>query len=293
MAGGSWRVRPAAPLSPRRRGPAIVRPARHRSDAREATGRSRRRPLSIWQDIGRVVSRVSGDAFSNVVEAVRTVFAGDRKTRRKVAFSIAIIALSAKMAKADGIVTPEEVRAFQEVFHVPEREFNNVSRLYNLARQDVAGYESYARQVRSLFPGEEPSDEEVLLDVLDALFHIAKADGVLHDDEVAFLRNAAATFGFDDLAFERVRARHVAGEEGDPFAVLGADASMPYDEIKALYRRHVAENHPDRLIARGMPEEFVQVAVDRTAALNDAWAAIDALHEGGSSAGGNEAATLR
>ena len=234
--------------------------------------------MSIWRDIGAVVARVSGGAFSSVVEAVRTVFEGDRKTRRKVAFSIAIIALSAKMAKADGIVTPEEVRAFQEVFHVPEREFSNVSRLYNLARQDVAGYESYARQVRSLFPGEEAADEEVLLDVLDALFHIAKADSVLHDDEVVFLRNTAATFGFDELAFERVRARHVEGEDGDPFAVLGADPSMPHEEIKALYRRHVAENHPDRLIARDVPEEFVQVAVDRTAALNDAWARVDAMH---------------
>lgn len=247
--------------------------------------------MSIWRQIGEIVARASGSAFSGVVEAVRTLFEGDAVTRRKVAFSIAIIALSAKMAKADGIVTPEEVRAFQEVFHVPDAEFSNVSRLYNLARQDVAGYESYARQVRSLFPGEEPGDEEVLLDVLDALFHIAKADSVLHDDEVMFLRNTAETFGFDALAFERLRARHVEGEEGDPFAVLGADPAMPYDDLKRLYRRRVAENHPDRLIARGMPEEFVSVAVDRTAALNDAWARIDALHA--EAAGGGNASLTK
>ena len=209
---------------------------------------------------------------------MKTVFAGDARTRRRVAFSVAIIALSAKMAKADGIVTPEEVRAFQDVFQVPEREFDNVARLYNLARQDVTGYDAYARQVRSLFPGESPTDEEVLLDVLDALFHIAKADSVLHDDEIVFLQTISDTFGFDRLTFERVRARHVMGGEGDPFAVLGADPSMPFENIRALYRRHVAENHPDRLIARGMPEEFVNVAADRTAALNDAWARIEKLH---------------
>ena len=238
--------------------------------------------MSVWHGIATVFSRVSHsatDAFAAVVEAVRTTFEGDAATRRQVAFSIALIALSAKMAKADGIVTQDEVRAFQEVFAVPEEEFANVQRLYNLARTDVTGFDAYARQVRSLFPGDGADDEAVLQDVLDALFHIAKADSVVHEDELAFLQDVAVTFGFDALAFERVRARHVSGGESDPFAVLGASPDTEYGALRRLYLQQVAENHPDRLLARGVPEEFLRVANDRTAALNDAWAAIEAMHE--------------
>ena len=238
--------------------------------------------MSVWRDISKVFARGSQSAtgaFAAIVEAVRTTFEGDAATRRQVAFSIAIIALSAKMAKADGIVTEDEVRAFQEIFEVPEHEFANVQRLYNLARRDVTGFDAYARQVRSLFPGDGADDEAVLLDVLDALFHIAKADSVVHDDELEFLEHVAETFGFDRVGFERVRARHVAGGTGDPFVVLGASPAMTYGELRRLYLRQVAENHPDRLIARGVPEEFLNVANDRTASLNDAWATIEAMHE--------------
>ena len=237
--------------------------------------------MSVWRDIATVFARASsgaGDMLAGLVEAVRTVFEGDEATRRQVAFSIAIIALSAKMAKADGIVTDDEVRAFQDVFEVPEHEFANVQRLYNLARRDVTGFDSYARQVRSLFPGEGADDEAVLQDVLDALFHIAKADTVLHENELAFLEDVSATFGFDRLAFERIKARHAMGGEGDPFAVLGASADMDYRDVRRLYLRQVAENHPDRLLARGVPPEFINVANDRTAALNDAWASVEKLY---------------
>ena len=237
--------------------------------------------MSVWNDVATVVGRLGGgtqEAFASLVEALKTAFAGDRTTRRRVAFSIALIALSAKMAKADGIVTPDEVRAFQEVFTVPEEEFGHVRRLYNLAREDVAGYDQYAQQVRTLFPGDGPEDAEVLGDVLDALFHIAKADGVLHEREMAFLRDVADTFAFDELAWQRLSSRHVDGGRGDPFAVLGGSPDMDLKALRRLYLRGVRENHPDRLLARGVPEEFLRVASDRTAALNEAWSKVQRLH---------------
>ena len=108
--------------------------------------------MSIWSRIGEFVSRLSTSGFgvSDVVEAVRTFFAGDPELRRKVAFSIAMIALSAKMAKADGIVTQDEVRAFQQIFAIPADEARNVARLYDLAQQDIAGFEQYAEKMARL-----------------------------------------------------------------------------------------------------------------------------------------------
>src|SRR4029079_14072011 len=148
--------------------------------------------MSIWFRIGEFVSRLktSGYGVADVVEAVRTFFIGDPELRRKVAFSIAMIALSAKMAKADGIVTQDEVRAFQEIFAIPAQEARNVARLYDLAQQDTAGFDSDGvRMARRCGSGRENC--AMLSDSLDGLFHIAKADGVLHDGEVAFLKRIA------------------------------------------------------------------------------------------------------
>ena len=140
--------------------------------------------MSVWSLISDSLSSVVSGAYSTLVEALRTVFEGEPEKRRAVSFSVAIIALSAKMAKADGVVTVDEVDAFRQLFDIPEREAGNVARVYNLAKQDVTGYHAYARQIRGLFP----DDDAVLRDVLDGLFHIAKADGVIHENERALLR---------------------------------------------------------------------------------------------------------
>ncbi len=234
--------------------------------------------MSIWSDISRFLSTIATDAFAAVIEGVRTFFEGNAETRKKVSFSIAIIALSAKMAKADGVVTNNEIKAFREIFQVPPEEFDNVARLYNLAKQDIAGYDYYAAQVRTLFPGDDETDEDVLHDVIDALFHIAKADGVVHENELLFLEDIAVQFGFSAGDFESVKNRHMLPEKANPFTILDADPDWDFDRLRAQYRKRVSESHPDRLIARGVPEEFVVIANDRLAAINNAWDAILVLH---------------
>jgi DnaJ like chaperone protein len=234
--------------------------------------------MSIWSDISLYLATIAADALSTVLESVRTVFAGDFETRKRVAFSIALIALSAKMAKADGVVTEDEVNAFREVFKVPPQEVENVSRLYNLAKQDVAGFDSYGAQVKALFPGTHPSDNDILQDVLDALFHIAKADGLLHENEVLFLDELAVVFGFEAVQYERIKMRHMHSRNANPYTILEADPEWDFSRLKSHYRKRVADSHPDRLIARGVPSEFVVIATERLAALNGAWEAIEAIH---------------
>lgn len=226
--------------------------------------------MSVWSRLAEFVSSTAADAFSTVIERVRTVFEGDPQTRRQVAFSIAMIALSAKMAKADGVVTQDEVSAFQEIFEVPEKDARHVARLYNLAKSDVAGFVAYARQVRDLFPG----DDAIMEDVMDGLFHIAKADGLMHDRETEFLEQVADALGIGDPAWERIRLRHVHPGEGDPYRVLGAERDWDGEKLRAQYRSLVRENHPDRMIARGVPPEFVAIANDRLAEINRAWEAV-------------------
>jgi len=230
--------------------------------------------MSFWARLLEIVGDTASDAISRVIEAVRTLFEGDPETRRKVAFSVAMIALSAKMAKADGIVSHAEVRAFRDIFAIPPDEETNVARLYNLAKQDVAGFEHYAARLATLCNN---GDRNCLLleDILDGLFHIAKAEGAVHEKELAFLHRVAEIFRIDEDHFRRIMARHVFIDGFDPYLVLGVTRETDLGEIKRRYRLAIAENHPDRLIARGVPEEFITIATDRTAKLNAAYEAIE------------------
>lgn len=226
--------------------------------------------MTVLARLSELLSRASSGALSTLVEAVRTAFQGDPQLRRRVAFSIALIALSAKMAKADGIVSADEVRAFHEIFSVPREEMRNVRRLYDLAKQDVAGFEAYARQMAGLC-GSGKANCPMLEDIIDGLFHIAKADGVVHSRELDYLRRVAHIFGFDDHDFERIRAGHLGPDKADPYEILGVSRDMTDAEIKSAWRAQIRENHPDRLIAKGMPAEFVNIATEKIATINAAY----------------------
>jgi DnaJ like chaperone protein len=190
---------------------------------------------------------------------------------RDAAFTLALIALSAKMAIADGAVTASEVRAFNATVEIAKGNEPQVERLFNLAKQDVAGYDAYARKVARFFS----DTPETLEHVLDSLFFIATADGLVHEAELDYLRDVSVIFGFDDARFEQIAAQHVVLEEGvDPYTVLGLTHDAPPEEVRRVYRMLVAEHHPDRLIAKGVPEELVDVATARMSAINLAYQAI-------------------
>lgn len=230
--------------------------------------------MSIW---GKLAGAAAGLAVGGPLGALAGGLAGhiffdhesseDAALSRQMAFTVGIIALGAKMAKADGHVTADEVHAFKEVFVIPENDAHNVARIFNLARQDVAGFDSYARQLSSLFA----DDRETLRDVLDGLFHIAKADAVIHPDEERFLAEVARHFGFSEVEFQSIRARHVIDGGSDPYQALGVDPQVSDDDLKAHYRRLVKEHHPDRLAARGIPQEFAATATKKIAAINEAY----------------------
>jgi DnaJ like chaperone protein len=188
---------------------------------------------------------------------------------QQIAFTIGVIALGAKMAKADGRVTPEEIRAFREVFQIPPEEMKNVGRLFDQARRDAQGYEPYARQLGRLFQ-QHPA---VLEQLMDGLFHIARADGKVGAEELLYLESVARLFGLSDRAWLRIKAANLGSEveTTDPYAILGVTDSDDEAAVKARHRKLVLEHHPDRLVASGMPPEFVAVAEDKLAKINAAY----------------------
>lgn len=221
--------------------------------------------MSLWSKIADAIAALAnGEPLSEVFDKLRT------PPERTVAFAIAVIALGAKMAKADGQVTRNEVRAFREVFHIPKSEEQNAAKVFNLARQDVAGFEDYAVRITGMF-GQERGP---LCDLLEGLFFIAVADGNYAEPEDTFLRRVAEIFGVGEREFRTVRTRFVPDADPDPYDVLGVDPGADMDTIREAWRRAVRESHPDRMIARGVPEEAMKLAERRLVAVNRAWEEI-------------------
>lgn len=222
--------------------------------------------MSIWSRISDALSSLAkGESLSDVFSHLRT------PPERSAGFAIAVIALGAKMAKADGQVTRDEVSAFREVFTIPQAEEKNAARLFNLARTDVAGFELYAQRIATMFGPDDPA----LSDLMEGLFHIALADGEYHPAENEYLQHVAEIFGISAQKFTALRSRLVPDAHPDPYQVLGVTADAPVDEIRAAWRRLVRDSHPDRMIARGVPEEAVKLAEKRLIAINAAWKDIN------------------
>jgi len=224
-----------------------------------------------WKTITQTIGLGQGGGVRAVLESLCATLGLDRLSRASsqrtsVAFTIAVISLCAKLSKADGVSTFLEAQAFEQIYQVPPEERANVEHLYRIAKQDVAGYDAYADKVARLL-ADQP---ELKRDVLEALFHIAAADGVFHGAEDAYLEDVARRFGFTEAEYRSIRAMFVRDPD-DPYTVLGISPDAPDDEIKEHYRRLVRENHPDTLMAHGVPEEFVCVANRKVAALNAAY----------------------
>jgi DnaJ like chaperone protein len=226
--------------------------------------------MSVWQKISGIAGAV-GDAGGGLLGELAHVFGPDRGSQpeRDVTFTIGVIALSAKMAKADGIVSPLEVDAFKRLFQAAPEEAQNVKRIFHLAKQDIAGYESYADEMAALLK----DNKKLLQDVLEGLLHVATADSVLHPKEDRFLADVARRFGFSPSEYRFFRARFVK-DNSNPYDVLRLSPQAADEEIKLQSRKLVSDNHPDKLMGRGVPPEFVEIATRNLAAINAAYDTI-------------------
>ena len=186
---------------------------------------------------------------------------------RQIGFTIGVIALGAKMARVDGSVSDVEVAAFRDFFQVPAGEEANVQRFFDQAKRDASGFEVYARQVAALFP----DAPEILENVIEGLFSIARADGTIDAAEADYLAKVAGIFDLPSARFERARAAATGVMECEPCVVLGIDPLATDEQIREAWLRQVRANHPDRLIAQGLPEEAIVMANRKLALINDAY----------------------
>ena len=237
--------------------------------------------MSIW---GRVIGGAAGFALGGPIGAILGVMAGgafDKRSKSRSSFNfnrinnnqkqqiftLSFIILSAKLAKSDGQVTDDEIRAFKEKFKVPKSEMNKVAKIFNEAKKDTYSYKQIANQVGDLF-----STNKVLLEeLLNNLFYIAASDGNISLSEVDLLRSIAKSFKFTEKDFQRIFQANIKNNDSDPFKILGVNRSSNNSEIRKKWIKLNKEHHPDNLIAKGMPKEFIKQSNKELAAINIAY----------------------
>ncbi len=181
-------------------------------------------------------------------------------------FAIKVIALGAKMAKADGVVTPDEIVAFKEYFQIPKSEVKNVAKVYNMAKQDVLGYEEYARQLVKL----SGNDRQVLESILDGLFYIANADQILHPQEQEFLHKVALIFGLSEADFTYLLGYHSKALENNPYGILGVKPDISDEALEKHHKALVKKYHPDILAGKGLSKTLIDEREKKLAYINAA-----------------------
>ncbi|MBS0232397.1 MAG: DnaJ family molecular chaperone [Proteobacteria bacterium] len=224
-----------------------------------------------WQFLKNAVVAYGGSLRSGL-DHIKEAFGFEgvqTPAQSRVAFTIAVVALAAKMSKADGVSLPIEAEAFKRQFKVPESECAHVRKLYELASQDVAGYETYAAQIARILDGQP----DIKISVLECLFHVASADGILHPDEDRYLARVAEIFGLSTAEFRCVRRSFVIDADS-PYEILHISPLASDTEIKARYRELVKSHHPDALVSKGVPQEFLAGAERRLAAITAAYEEI-------------------
>ena len=232
--------------------------------------------MTIW---GKIIGSATGFAFGGPIGALLGGAAGhaidkfkikqklpEELALKQIGFTIGVIVLSAKMAKADGKVTKSEIKAFKQKVKVPDNEIKNVARLWDQAKKTTDGFEVYAKQISNLFE----KNSSVLEELLNLLVIIAEADGKITNLEKLYLKEVSNIFGFSEQDFERI-CSSTLNKVPDPYQTLGVSKDTPLEEIKNKWKKLAIKHHPDRLIAQGIPQDIIETNTYRLKEINNAW----------------------
>ena len=238
--------------------------------------------MSIW---GSLLGGVIGFSFGGPFGALLGSFLGGKISRlsssKKISgqqnaqevFALSLIILSAKLSKADGHVSKEELIAVKEKLQIPDSEIDQVAQIFNKAKDESTGYEPYAKQIAEIFKG----NINVLEEVINILFYIAEADGHVSNDEEDMIANIAYIFGLSQKQYQSIKESRKSSDKLNPYIVL---ESQPTDDLQIIRKKYIKlskEHHPDLLMSKGVPVEVINESKNKMRAINAAWDQIQKL----------------
>jgi DnaJ like chaperone protein len=238
--------------------------------------------MSIW---GSLLGGVIGFSFGGPFGALLGSFLGGKISRlsssKKISvqqnaqevFALSLIILSAKLSKADGHVSKEELIAVKEKLQIPDSEIDQVAQIFNKAKDESTGYEPYAKQIAEIFKG----NINVLEEVINILFYIAEADGHVSSDEEDMIANIAYIFGLSQKQYQSIKESRKSSDKLNPYIVL---ESQPTDDLQIIRKKYIKlskEHHPDLLMSKGVPVEVINESKNKMRAINAAWDQVQKL----------------
>ena len=188
-------------------------------------------------------------------------------------FALSLIVLSAKLSKADGQVSREELIAVKDKLKIPENELDQVGKIFNKAKEESQGYEPYAQQIAQIYRG----NLNVLEEVINVLFYIAEADGNVSKSELKMIESISNIFGLSQTQFESIKESRKSSEKSNPYIVLESNPNEDIQTIRKKYIKLSKEHHPDLLISKGVPKEVIEESKKKMRAINSAWDQIQKL----------------
>ena len=225
--------------------------------------------FSLGGPFGALLGSFLGGKISNISSS--NTFASQQNSQQ--IFALSLIILSAKLSKADGRVSKEELIAVKDKLQIPDSEIDQVAKIFNKAKDESTGYEPYAKQISEIFKG----NQNVLEEVINILFYIAEADGHVSNEEESMIANIAFIFGLSQNQYESIKESRKASDKLNPYIVL---ESQPTDDLKSIRKKYIKlskEHHPDLLISKGVPSEVINESKNKMRAINAAWDQIQKL----------------
>ena len=188
-------------------------------------------------------------------------------------FALSLIVLSAKLSKADGQVSKEELIAVKDKLKIPENELDQVGKIFNKAKEESAGYEPYAQQIAQIYRG----NINVLEEVINILFYIAEADGNVSESEHKMIEHIAQIFGLTEIQFNSIKESRKSSDKLNPYIVLESNPDDTIEIIRKRYLKLSKEHHPDLLVSKGVPQEVIDESKAKMRAINSAWDQVQIL----------------
>ena len=238
--------------------------------------------MSIWGSlIGGMVGFSLGGPFGMLlgsliggkVSRARTRGGFNAQAQGQRIFALSLIVLSAKLSKADGQVSREELIAVKDKLKIPESELDQVGKIFNKAKEESAGYEPYAKQIAQFYKG----NINVLEEVINILFYIAESDGNVSQAELNMIQHIAQIFNLNQSQFDSIKESRKSSDKLNPYIVL---ESKPEDELRDIRKKYLKlskEHHPDLLLSKGVPQEVIDESKKKMRAINSAWDQIQKL----------------
>ncbi len=188
-------------------------------------------------------------------------------------FALSLIVLSAKLSKADGQVSKEELIAVKDKLRIPENEIDQVGKIFNKAKEESAGYEPYAQQIAQIYK----ANINVLEEVINILFYIAEADGNVSESELKMIEHIAQIFGLTKIQFNSIRESRKSSDKLNPYIVLESNPDDTIETIRKRYLKLSKEHHPDLLMSKGVPQEVIDESKAKMRTINSAWDQVQKL----------------